>query len=297
MNVGTPHTSWLVDERRCAPSRPSPAGDRCRPRPTRRRRRHRRPRARRSRSARSGAAPAATWRCSNSAWWASRNCSGCVSRIAIDDLQGDDAGVLLGLLPHRRLALLDVGLTERERQERDVPVGAGPQAGHDVVVDDAGARAAVVEGQAELSGHGERQPPRRRPDDSRPAQDAPGGEAEAGADGHPGDDVGRVVDAHVRPAVADRSSPAPTTAAPSACRPTTSAATAANAAALGVPGRERRRQRPAHRVAGVTLGGRPRPAEQPLDALVDEQALGAEGERQHRHLVGAPVAGRGRGRR
>ena len=59
----------------------------------------------------------------------------------------------------------------------------------------------------------------------------------------------------------------------------------------GVPGRERRRQRPAHRVAGIALGGRSRPAEQALEALVDDQALGAEGERQHRDLGGAAVAG------
>src|SRR5215218_4739938 len=70
-------------------------------------------------------------------------------------LQGDDAGVLLGLLPHRRLALFDVGLAERERQERHVPVGPRPERRHDVLVHDAGPGAAVVEGQAELSRHGD----------------------------------------------------------------------------------------------------------------------------------------------
>ena len=43
-------------------------------------------------------------------------------------LQGEQAGVGLGPLPHRRLALGDVGLAERERQQRDLPVGAGAAA-------------------------------------------------------------------------------------------------------------------------------------------------------------------------
>ena len=40
-------------------------------------------------------------------------------------LQGEQAAVALRALPHRRLAFGDVGLTEREGEERDVPVGAG----------------------------------------------------------------------------------------------------------------------------------------------------------------------------
>ena len=69
-------------------------------------------------------------------------------------LQREQAGVGLGPLPHRGLALGDVGLAERERQERHVPVGAGAQAGDHVVVGDAGVRAAVVVGQSEAAGHG-----------------------------------------------------------------------------------------------------------------------------------------------
>ena len=45
----------------------------------------------------------------------------------------------------------------------------------------------------------------------------------------------------------------------------------------GVAGRERRRQRLAHRVARVALDRRARAPEQPLEALVDDEALDAEG--------------------
>ena len=66
-------------------------------------------------------------------------------------LQGDDAGVLLGLVPHIRVALTDVHLTEREGHEVHVPIGAGLQRGQKVFMGIAG------EGTAVIPGHGERQ--------------------------------------------------------------------------------------------------------------------------------------------
>ena len=59
----------------------------------------------------------------------------------------------------------------------------------------------------------------------------------------------------------------------------------------GVAGRERRRQRAPHGKAGIALHGGPRSVEQPLEPLVDEQALGPEGECEDGHLVGPPIAG------
>ena len=47
-------------------------------------------------------------------------------------LQGEQAAVDLGALPDGRLALLDVGLGEREGEEPDVPVGTGAQPGDHV---------------------------------------------------------------------------------------------------------------------------------------------------------------------
>ena len=84
----------------------------------------------------------------------------------------------------------------------------------DVVVDDAGVRAAVVVGQSEAAGHGvvnESTVSDRFP---TAPDDAPGAEPERGAGGHPGDDVGRVVDAHVGPAGGDDGGERSTTAAP-----------------------------------------------------------------------------------
>ena len=68
-------------------------------------------------------------------------------------LQGEQTAVRFGALPDRRLTLGDVRLAEGERQERDVPVGPRTEALDDVVVGDAGVRAAVVVGQSEAAGH------------------------------------------------------------------------------------------------------------------------------------------------
>ena len=54
-----------------------------------------------------------------------------------------------------------------------------------------------------------------------------------------------------------------------------------------MPAGKRRRARLANVVAGVTDVGGPLPVEQPLDALVDDQALGAERGGERDHLVGA----------
>ena len=45
------------------------------------------------------------------------------------DLQGQQAAVAVGLVPDVGVALLDVGLAEREGDEPDVPVGTAGQAG------------------------------------------------------------------------------------------------------------------------------------------------------------------------
>ena len=176
-NVGTPHTSWDSTYAVCsfstvASGRPvstsAHTASTSTPAAT-----STGARARRARCS----WPAAAWRCSNSAWWTSRKRSGWVSRTAIDACRASRPVSSSGRSQHRRLTLVDVGLAERERQERDVPVGAGAQPGDDVVVDDAGVRAAVVVGQSEGAGHG------RVNDSARQripvaAQDAPCGEAE-----------------------------------------------------------------------------------------------------------------------
>src|SRR5207245_5019016 len=56
-------------------------------------------------------------------------------------------------VPHRRLALLDVRLVERERQEPDVEVGAVAHGRDDRFVGVAGEGAAVVEADGDLAGH------------------------------------------------------------------------------------------------------------------------------------------------
>src|SRR5947207_1444690 len=56
-------------------------------------------------------------------------------------------------VPHRRLALLDVRLVERERQEPHVEVGAVAQRGDDRLVRVAGEGAAVIEADGDLAGH------------------------------------------------------------------------------------------------------------------------------------------------
>ena len=68
-------------------------------------------------------------------------------------LQSEDPRVGLGGVPHVRHSLLDVRLTEAERQELDVPVGAGAEPGDDVVVGDATVGAAVVPGESESACH------------------------------------------------------------------------------------------------------------------------------------------------
>ncbi len=184
-------------------------------------------------------------------------------------LQGEEAGVLLGLAPRRRrLALFDVGLAERERQERDVPVGAGPQAGDHVIVDDAGAWAAVVVGQAEgARSCGHTTINRRAPAPySRPATAilperrgrAPAAMPATTSDG--------VVDAHVGPAHGHRSTPAVHhSGADRSPSHDVSRSPAKNAAALACPRRERRGQRRPDRVARIALGGRSGALEQPLE--------------------------------
>ena len=88
-------------------------------------------------------------------------------------LQGEQPGVVVGPLPHRWLTLGDVRLTERERQERDLPVGACPQPGEDVLVGDAGVRAPVVVGQSEVAGHGAQRRQRQRIPSRRRTRPAP----------------------------------------------------------------------------------------------------------------------------
>ena len=88
------------------------------------------------------------------------------------------------------------------------------------------------------------------------------------------------MDAHVGPARRHGDGQAPPQRRACACRPTPVSSVAVNAAELAWPRRERRRGRAAHRVARVALDGRAGPAEQPLEALVDDQALGAEGQRR-----------------
>ena len=57
-------------------------------------------------------------------------------------------------IPYGLLALLDVHLVERERQEADVPVASGAQSGDHRLVAVAGEGAAVIEAHGELVGHG-----------------------------------------------------------------------------------------------------------------------------------------------
>ncbi len=66
--------------------------------------------------------------------------------------QGEQAGVVVGPLPDRRVAFGDVDLAEAERQEGDVPVGAGREPVEQVQVGEAGEGAAVVPGDGE-GGH------------------------------------------------------------------------------------------------------------------------------------------------
>ena len=58
----------------------------------------------------------------------------------------------VGLVPDVGLAFGDVDLAERERHERDVPVGAGPRGREHVLVRVAGEGAAVVAGDGEGPG-------------------------------------------------------------------------------------------------------------------------------------------------
>ena len=149
MNVGTPHTSWLGDVPVCSPAtvssgRPvaisantASASTPCRPR------------ARRAAPARPAGARPSSWRSANRARWTARKRVG--RRVAHDDadLQGEQAGVVVRVVPDVGLALLDVDLAEREGHERDVPVGAGGQAVEHVLVGVAGEGAAVVPGDGE----------------------------------------------------------------------------------------------------------------------------------------------------
>jgi hypothetical protein len=66
---------------------------------------------------------------------------------------GGQARVAVRLVPHRRAALLDVALLEREDDEANVPVGAGLQAGKEVFVRVPGERAAIVPVDGERSAH------------------------------------------------------------------------------------------------------------------------------------------------
>jgi hypothetical protein len=68
-------------------------------------------------------------------------------------LQGEQPAVHLGPFPDGRITFGDVDLTERERQERHVPVGAVAQSGEHMVVGDPGVGAAVVVGQCEGTSH------------------------------------------------------------------------------------------------------------------------------------------------
>ncbi len=85
-------------------------------------------------------------------------------------LQGQDAAVLVRLVPDVRLPLFDVGLPEGERGEADLPAGAGGQPGEDVFVRVAGERAAVVPGDSELKGHEPSKPPDPRRIPYRPSR-------------------------------------------------------------------------------------------------------------------------------
>ena len=87
--------------------------------------------------------------------------------VADDDagLQCEQTRVLRRLVPDVGLALGDVGLSEREGHEPHVPVGAGPQRGHHVLVGVAGERAAVVERDGEgPGGHASANPCRGQED-------------------------------------------------------------------------------------------------------------------------------------
>src|SRR6478735_1107713 len=73
------------------------------------------------------------------------------------ELQCDQAAVGVGrslrTVPHVDFALGNVALAERVRQEPNVPVGTGAEAGHHMVVDDAGEGAAVIPGESERASH------------------------------------------------------------------------------------------------------------------------------------------------
>lgn len=69
------------------------------------------------------------------------------------DLKGQQARITLGSIPDIGHALLDMGLPEAEGDERDVPVGSGPQTVNDMVVGDTTVRAAIVPCQGEGSCH------------------------------------------------------------------------------------------------------------------------------------------------
>ncbi len=71
--------------------------------------------------------------------------------VADDDAspQGEDPGVLLGLLPDGGLSLLHVRLPQREREKGDVPVGTGRETNQNVFMCVAGERATVIPGNRE----------------------------------------------------------------------------------------------------------------------------------------------------
>ena len=122
----------------------------------------------------------------------------------------------------------------------------------------------------------------------------PAAQPERGAGCHPGDHVGGVVDAHVGPTGGDdgRQRP-PQRRRPAAVPPGQHHGREGGRA--GVTGGERRRHRLAHGESRVTGDGRSLAPEQALEALVDQEALDAEGEGERRHLASPPVAGQSAG--